>query len=159
MNVITVTFDQINVSLLNRSFFKKRNCTALIEIRNVCCAANQHIRMISEGSCDTEDLILKIQLYITEINYILTNITLEKIFETDAVIFHNITVITYFSVHVVTYYSIMNTNSFWMLSFVWVFLKMCMHGVIMINAYVLNYLTRHLSNISLMRPIRMYCYI
>ncbi len=56
MNVITVTFDQINVSLLNRSFFKKRNCTALIEIRNVCCAANQHIRMISEGSCDTEDL-------------------------------------------------------------------------------------------------------
>jgi len=24
-------------------------------IRNVSCATNQHIRMISEGSCDTED--------------------------------------------------------------------------------------------------------
>jgi len=36
-------------------------------------AANQHIRMISEGSCDTEDRsnMLKIQLYITGINYIL----------------------------------------------------------------------------------------
>ncbi len=29
--------------------------STLIIIRNVCCAANQHIRMISEGSCDTED--------------------------------------------------------------------------------------------------------
>ncbi len=27
----------------------------LIIIRNVSWAANQHIRMISEGSCDTED--------------------------------------------------------------------------------------------------------
>ncbi len=27
----------------------------LSRIRNVSCATNQHIRMISEGSCDTED--------------------------------------------------------------------------------------------------------
>ncbi len=50
-------------------------CSALIIIRNVCWAANQHIRMISEGSCDTEDcndvMMLKIQLYIAGINYIL----------------------------------------------------------------------------------------
>jgi len=25
------------------------------KIRNVCLEANQHIRMITEGSCDTED--------------------------------------------------------------------------------------------------------
>ncbi len=29
--------------------------STLIIIRNVCWAANQYIRMISEGSCDTED--------------------------------------------------------------------------------------------------------
>ncbi len=29
--------------------------STLIIIRNVSLAANQHIRMISEGSCDTED--------------------------------------------------------------------------------------------------------
>ncbi len=29
--------------------------STLITIRNVIWAANQHIRMISEGSCDTED--------------------------------------------------------------------------------------------------------
>ncbi len=29
--------------------------STLIIIRNVSWAANQHIRMISEGSCDTED--------------------------------------------------------------------------------------------------------
>ncbi len=32
-------------------------------IGNVSWAANQHIRMISEGSCDSEDIILKMQLY------------------------------------------------------------------------------------------------
>ncbi len=29
--------------------------SSLIIIRNVSWAANQHIRMVSEGSCDTED--------------------------------------------------------------------------------------------------------
>ncbi len=33
---------------------------------NVSRAANQNIRMISEGSCDTEVMTLKIQLAITE---------------------------------------------------------------------------------------------
>ncbi len=28
---------------------------SIVIIRNVSWAANQHIRMISEGSCDTED--------------------------------------------------------------------------------------------------------
>ncbi len=32
--------------------------STLIIIRNVSCAANQHIRMISEGSCDTEVMML-----------------------------------------------------------------------------------------------------
>ncbi len=34
---------------------KQHNCSTLTIIRNVSCAPNQHIRMISEGSCDTED--------------------------------------------------------------------------------------------------------
>jgi len=29
--------------------------TVMIIMRNVSCAANQHITMICEGSCDTED--------------------------------------------------------------------------------------------------------
>ncbi len=38
--------------------------------------------MISEGSCDTEDgvMMLEIQRCITEINYILTYIQIEKLF-------------------------------------------------------------------------------
>ncbi len=44
---------------------------------------NQHIRMISERSCDTEDvMMLKIQLCITTINYVLKYIK---------IISHNIT--------------------------------------------------------------------
>ncbi len=42
--------------------------STLIIIRNVSWAANQHIRMISEGSCDTEDWS---NHCITEINYTL----------------------------------------------------------------------------------------
>ncbi len=34
---------------------KQQLFSTLIIIRNVSWAANQHIRMISEGSCDTED--------------------------------------------------------------------------------------------------------
>ncbi len=41
--------------------------------------ANHHIRMISEGPCDTEDRwMLKIQLSITLINYILKCIKIEN---------------------------------------------------------------------------------
>jgi len=45
------------------------------KIRNVCLEANQHIRMITEGSCDvtlkTGVMMLKILLWITGINYML----------------------------------------------------------------------------------------
>ncbi len=44
-------------------------------------AENQHIRMISEGSCDTEDWsngCWKFSFTITGINYILKYITIEK---------------------------------------------------------------------------------
>ncbi len=34
---------------------KKQQLFSTLIIRNVSWAANQHIRMISEGSCDTED--------------------------------------------------------------------------------------------------------
>ncbi len=49
-------------------------------IRNVSWAANQHIRLISEGSCDTEDWSNDAEnsALITEINYILTDIHIEN---------------------------------------------------------------------------------
>ncbi len=57
---------------------KQHSCFLIIR-RHVSWAANQHIRTISEGSCDTEDeWMLKIQLYITEINYILKYIQVEN---------------------------------------------------------------------------------
>jgi len=33
---------------------KQHSCFKQIMIGNVSCTANQHIRLISEGSCDTE---------------------------------------------------------------------------------------------------------
>ncbi len=36
--------------------------------------------MISEGSCDTEEIMLKIQLCVTGINYILKYIKIETLF-------------------------------------------------------------------------------
>ncbi len=42
----------------------------------VFLAPIQHITMISEGSCDTEDL-LEIQLFITGINYIMKYIKIK----------------------------------------------------------------------------------
>ncbi len=99
INVFTVTFDQFNESLLNKvllSFFKKKKknllqsfewkcgtfsikiwnknmISTLTIIRNVSWAANQHIRMISEDhvTLKTGVMMLKIQLRITAINYIL----------------------------------------------------------------------------------------
>ncbi len=54
--------------------------STLIIIINVCWAANQHIRMISEGSCDTEDWINDAEnsALITGINYSLQYIQKEK---------------------------------------------------------------------------------
>ncbi len=46
-------------------------------------AANQHIRMISEGSYDTEDWrsgCWKFSFAVTEVNYILKYITTENLF-------------------------------------------------------------------------------
>ncbi len=47
---------------------------------DISWAVNQYIRIISDRSCDTEDgvMMLKIQLRITEINYILTYIHIEN---------------------------------------------------------------------------------
>ncbi len=45
--------------------------------------------MISEGSCDTEVMMLKIQLCITEINYILKYIQIKKQLNKIVIIFHN----------------------------------------------------------------------
>jgi len=100
INVFTVTFDQFNVSLMNKSInfffyhrllngsfsrFPQRYCAAqlcstLIIIRNVSWAANHHIRMISEDhvTLKTGVMMLKIQLHITEINYSLTEIHIEN---------------------------------------------------------------------------------
>ncbi len=54
--------------------------STLIKIRNVSWAANQHIRMISEESCDTEDWSNDDEnsALITEINYILLYIQIEN---------------------------------------------------------------------------------
>ncbi len=56
--------------------------STLIIIRNVSRAANRHIRMISEGSCDTEDWSNDAEnsALITEINYILKYIKTENRF-------------------------------------------------------------------------------
>jgi len=78
---------QINVFLLSFLFIKKswkKNCTQLfsrliIIIINVSWASNHHIRMISEGSCDTEDCSNDAEnsALITGINYILKYIKIE----------------------------------------------------------------------------------
>ncbi len=50
---------------------KQHNCfQQWFIIRNVSWAANQHMRMISEGSCDTGVMMLKMQLCVTGINNI-----------------------------------------------------------------------------------------
>ncbi len=46
-----------------------------MKIRNVSCAPNQHIRMISEGLCDIEDWNIQF-CCITVIKYILKHIFL-----------------------------------------------------------------------------------
>ncbi len=63
-------------------------------------AANQHIRMISEDhmTLKTGVMMLKIQLRITEINYILKYIHIEFFI---VIIFHNITVFTVFLIKLI----------------------------------------------------------
>jgi len=80
INVFTVTFDQFSASLLNKSiitllFFlsflppkfwivvyrdfhkniKQQKLFSKVIKQNVSWTANQHVSMIAEGSCDTED--------------------------------------------------------------------------------------------------------
>ncbi len=74
---------QINAVLLNFVFIEYKAAqlfSTLIIIRNVSWAANQHIRMISEGSCDTEDWSNDAEnsALITGINYILQYINIEN---------------------------------------------------------------------------------
>ncbi len=52
--------------------------SALLLTRNVLWAENQHIRMISEGSCDrSNDAEIQIHICITKINYTLKCIKIE----------------------------------------------------------------------------------
>ncbi len=70
----------------SQNSLKGNHCTF-----NSYLSVNQHIRMISEGSRDTV-MMLKIQLCMTGINYILKYIEIEnKSFEI-VIIFHNINV-------------------------------------------------------------------
>ena len=79
---------QINAVLLNFLFikesWKKKNIVHKYFVQlytiNVSWAANQHIRMISEGSCDTEDWSNDAEnsALITGINYTLLYIHIEN---------------------------------------------------------------------------------
>ncbi len=75
-----------------KKFSKKKHNTTLTIIRNVSWASNQDIRMISEGSRDTEDWSNDDEnsALITAINYILKYIKIRK------VILNCITVLQYF---------------------------------------------------------------
>ncbi len=67
--------------------------------KKVSWAPKQHIKMISEGSCDTEDWsndCWKFSFAITRINYILKYTEMEKRLFFIVIIFHNITVVTVF---------------------------------------------------------------
>ncbi len=69
-----------NVSQFSQKYWAAQLLSTLILIRNVSWAVNQHIRMISEGSCDTEDWSNDAEnsALITEINYVLTDIHIEN---------------------------------------------------------------------------------
>ncbi len=75
---------QINALLLNFLFIKNpgkklsaKLFSTLIIIRNIYWATNKHIRMISEGLCDTEDCDNNSALTSTGIHYILKYIKIE----------------------------------------------------------------------------------
>ncbi len=78
-------YSSVNPEKYNESQFLQKYEAAqlfstLLIIRNVSWAANQHIIMISEDhvTLKTGVMMLKIQLRITEINYILTYIHIEN---------------------------------------------------------------------------------
>ncbi len=84
-----------NLSPFPQKYWAANLISALIIIRNVSWAANQHIRMISEDhvTLKTGVMMLKIQMHITEINDILTDSYRIFLFWI-VIIFHNITVFT-----------------------------------------------------------------
>ncbi len=67
------------VSHFPQKYEAAQQFSTIIIIRNVSSAANQNIRMISEGSCDTEDWSNDAEnsALITEISYILLYIRIE----------------------------------------------------------------------------------
>ncbi len=56
LNLILIQESQFPKKILSGTISKQKKFSTFITIRNIYWAANQHIRMISEGSCDTEDL-------------------------------------------------------------------------------------------------------
>ncbi len=82
-------WSNLNVQFIKKKFFNIDNN------KNVSWAANQHIRMISEGSCDTEDRSNDAEnsALITKINYILNYMQILKLFY---IICSNITDFTVF---------------------------------------------------------------
>ncbi len=68
------------VSQFPQKYWAEHLFSTFVKIENVFWAANQHIRMISEGSCDTEDWSNDAEnsALITGINYILEFITIEN---------------------------------------------------------------------------------
>ncbi len=74
------TVQKSNASQFPHKYSAVRLFSTLIIIRNVCWAVNQYIIMISEDhvTLKTGVMMLKIQLRITEINYILPDINIEN---------------------------------------------------------------------------------
>ncbi len=71
-----------NVAWFSQKYEAAQLFSALIIIRKVSWAVNQYIIMISEDhvTLKTGVMMLKIQLHITEINYILLYSTIENIY-------------------------------------------------------------------------------
>ncbi len=83
---------------MNFLFIKDEKTIFNIDNNQKCfLSSNQHIRMISEGSCDTEDWSNdgENSALITEINYIYSD--RKQLFEI-VILFHKITVFTVFMI-------------------------------------------------------------
>ncbi len=79
-NIFLCVQQNKNIHFFQDFFFLRKLFSTLIIIRNVYWAGNQYIRMISEGSCDTEDWSNDAEnsALITGINYILKYIQIES---------------------------------------------------------------------------------
>ncbi len=68
-----LSYPRLNGTTFSQKYEAAQQFSTLIIIRNVSWAANLHIRIIAEGSCDIEDWIndAKNSALITSINYIL----------------------------------------------------------------------------------------